>query len=192
MLGCQRGCGWGWLREQGVGGGPLPADPGAVALSGVDCPDGLARCIEGQVEVSRLAKLARPCRGPEGVCSCPWEPIGSCARGCVVDGLEVLMDRGLATTQLCLPELDAGRPAAVSQPARVATATCDEGELYRCTAGEVIDCDARSVIASCSRGCSAEGAAVDDTSPTMPGRVQRPGGSASLKREAAFAILCSH
>lgn len=172
--------------------GAHPADPGVVALTGVDCPDGLARCREGEVQVSRLAKLAQPCRGPESACSCPWDPVAFCARGCLVDGLEMVMDEGVASTQLCSPEVEAGllalppRGGPGGGPGEgEGVSRCDEGVLYRCDNGALVDCGARSVIARCLRGCSAREISVDGIS-------QSSDGGAPVQREVAFAILCSH
>jgi hypothetical protein len=174
--GCQRGCGREWLRDHGVVSGRHSMAPGSLALTGVDCPDGLARCIDGEVEISRLAKISLPCNGPEGACTCPWDALASCVRGCVVDGVQFVMEPTRAEEQLCVPAPDAGR-LVVDRPATGALASCEEGELFRCAAGAVVDCNAHSAIASCARGCSAEGASIDD--------------AASVGREAAYAILCS-
>ena len=149
--------------------------PGAGALNAVDCPDGLARCTEGVVESSRLARIPQPCRGTPEQCSCPWERLAECHRGCVVDGLEVVVEREKAGAQLCAPEADAGamaRTLAVTSPSR-----CDEEEAYRCAGGAVVSCSESAVVAICTRGCSVEGASVDREQP--------------VSREAAFAILCS-
>jgi hypothetical protein len=144
----------------------------------------LARCAEGVVEASRLARVAQPCRGPETGCSCPWDRLADCAHGCAIEGLEVVIDRAEAPRQLCAPEADAsdgipwirGATEAVGRRAEA----CDDGQLYRCAQGVVVDCRARVVLASCARGCFAEGAAIDDE-----------GQDESVSREAAFAILCS-
>ena len=174
--GCERGCGWRWLREHGIEPGSSRTEPGFPALSGVDCPDGLARCNQGEVEVSRLAKVV--CRGPETPCDCPWEPLASCPRGCVADGLELIIDPSHAAIQLCRPE---ERMAILTSDAGAAQAEgCEEDELYRCGAGAIMDCRAHLVIARCARGCFAEGAAITEGD-----------GEAVMQREAAFAILCS-
>jgi hypothetical protein len=185
-VGCERGCGWGWLRAHGVGGALPISGRGALPIEGLDCPDGLARCVEGTVETSRLAVIPQPCRGPESVCACPWErAASSCERGCVADGIEVVIDRAQATTQLCAPRRDANTAiawrAVLANPKTAPPApTCDEGQLYRCTAGSVVDCAAHVVLASCTRGCFADGAAIDESAPELP-----------IAREAAFAIFCS-
>ncbi len=164
-----------WLRELGVRGGPeanaVEKQPPGV----VDCPDGLARCIDGTVEVSRLGERTRPCRGPERSCECPWEPLDRCGRRCVAEGIEVVMDRGRALVQLCEGDADAGP---VQSEAAPSLAMCDEEQLYRCRASAIVDCLAHRTVLSCPRGCVADGASIDDA-------------DGPVAREAAFAILCS-
>jgi len=182
-LGCERGCARSWLRDHGVGGPTATSTPGHVPVAGIDCPDGIARCTEGTVETSRLARIGQPCRGPETACSCPWDRVGDCARGCVADGLEVVMDRSQATRQLCLPDPTATASRMRGQSADDAgppAATCEEGQLYRCANGFVVDCSAHAVLGSCTRGCFTEGASI--------GEVAR---EETVSRVAAFAILCS-
>lgn len=154
-------------------------------MAGIDCPDGIARCTDGALEVSRLAHIGQPCRGPETACSCPWDRLGDCARGCAADGLEVVIDRSQAARQLCLPD-PPGRGGASWTLGRYAdasgtpAATCEEGQLYRCANGFVIDCGTHEVLGSCTRGCFREGAAIEAVTQEE-----------SISREAAFAILCS-
>jgi hypothetical protein len=181
---CERGCAWGWLRQHGAGEGregpegqsarSSPAS-GSLSVNAIDCPDGLARCLAGNIEASHLTAIPWPCHGPASVCACPWEHAASCANGCVVDGLELAMERGRAAAQLCALGVDAGPLVYPSDIALVAG--CDEGQLYRCSTGAIIDCALRKSIAHCVRGCAAEEAFVDDGQP--------------VRREAAFAILCS-
>jgi hypothetical protein len=158
-----------------VGSNGRRAPAGSTAANAVDCPDGLARCNGGVVEASRLAMISQPCRGTPEQCSCPWERVAECDRGCVVDGLEVIAERDTAGVQLCAPALDAGPPAralAVTSPGR-----CDEEQLYRCAGGAVVACAEGAVVGICVRGCFVEGASVDV--------------EMTVSREAAFAILCS-
>jgi hypothetical protein len=150
-----------------------------MPLDAVDCPDGLARCAEGNVEVSLLASIPRPCLRPPAECACPWERVGVCDRGCVVDGIELVMERRYAAAQLCAAPPDAGVGMPLSgaiPPARA----CEEGQLYRCDAGRVVDCRENAVIGRCVLGCFADGAAIDAE--------ERP---LHVAREEAFAILCS-
>lgn len=149
-----------------------------MPVQGIDCPDGLARCVEGRVEASRLAVIPQPCRGPENHCQCPWDEVAVCDRGCTADGVELVIDKEAAARQLCQP---AGGDASFVRPAsagRRAPQPCDEGQLYRCFEGDIIDCVATQVAGSCIRGCFTEGASIDEASP-------------GVSREAAYAILCS-
>jgi hypothetical protein len=164
------------LREHGVGGPPPPTMPGSLPTDVIDCPDGLARCNQGHVETSRLAVVARDCRGPEDACTCPWDPAGVCRNGCAADGLELVMERAMALAQLCAMIPDAG-PVGVEAKGPIQS-TCEEGQLYRCVAGAVVDCVTQWIVGSCVRGCVAPGASIDDDG--IP-----------VRREAAFAILCS-
>jgi hypothetical protein len=180
--GCERGCAREWLAERGLGA-PGPSSPGPMPLYAVDCPDGLAQCDEGAVSASRLATVPMPCRGPANDCTCPWEPAGACASGCVAEGVEVVVEKGLAARQLCASGRDAGvfaLPMSSAVGAGGATpnadAACDEGDRYRCSGGHVVECATSMVVARCLRGCFAEGTSIDDD---------------AVSREAAFAILCS-
>jgi len=175
LFGCERGCARSWFEEHGVGRDGKRQAPGSPALNAVDCPDGLARCSDGVVEVSRLTMIPQPCRGTPEQCSCPWEREAECDQGCVVDGLMVIVDREKGSTQLCAPAADAGATARVlpvSSPS-----TCDEEQLYRCAGGAVVSCAESAVVGRCVRGCFTEGASVEGELP--------------VSREAAFAILCS-
>jgi hypothetical protein len=176
LAGCDRGCGW--LGERGVG--VAPSVTGALPRPVVDCPDGLARCEEGTVSVSRLATLSSPCTGPATVCSCPWEAVAACPDGCAADGVELVVDRARAARQLCAPGRDGG--AFVTSPATPAAAgdaaetPCDEGDRYLCAAGRVVECASGAAVGQCLRGCFADGTSIGDD---------------GVSREAAFAILCS-
>jgi hypothetical protein len=206
MAGCERGCARGWLRERGMGGAPAPSVSRSFPVNAMDCPDGLARCVEGRIEVSRLAVIAQPCRGPESACACPWEPLAWCGRGCVAPGVELIIERDAAAAQLCAPAVAASASRVSPRPSdqREGHAGdgggawdggpgsdggqprsgwqewggrngCDEGQLYRCQDGRVVDCTGRAVVAECPQGCFAEGAFIAD----------------DVSREGAFAILCS-
>jgi hypothetical protein len=174
--GCERGCGS--VGERGIGA----VSPGATNVLPrpvVDCPDGLARCEEGTVSVSRLATVPVPCRGAPGTCTCPWEALAACPAGCAADGVEVVVDRARARTQLCAPGPDAGvfaSPSAASSPPSDAGEACDEGDRYLCAGGRIIECALRAVVGQCLRGCFTEGASIGDD---------------GVSREAAFAIMCS-
>ena len=143
----------------------------------VDCPDGLARCEAGEVEVSRLAAIPQPCKGQPKDCACPWERIATCpGEVCVADGVELVVERSHAAAQLCAPGADAGPLSLAPPPGALPTTPCDEGELYKCAGGNVVGCSANAVLAQCLRGCAAEGTGIDEE---------------GVDREAAVAILCS-
>lgn len=171
---CQRGCASSWLGEHGVGPEGV-SPPGAAPLGAIDCPDGLGRCSGGVVEVSRLTSIPQPCKGSPESCACPWDRLGDCEEGCVVDDVDVVIERDVALRQLCAPHGDAGAVARVLP--EQSPAGCDEAELYRCVGGSIIACKEHAVVASCARGCVRDGASLDDDTP--------------VRREAAFAILCS-
>ncbi|MGH7294169.1 MAG: hypothetical protein ACRELB_04520 [Polyangiaceae bacterium] len=174
LSGCERGCARTWLKERGASERGVRA-PGAQPVNGVDCPDGLARCTGGVVTASRLAVIEQPCKGTAEQCSCPWERVGECERGCVADELEVVVDRGAAMRQLCAPPRDAGPVARELAPPPASR--CEEGELYRCASGSVVSCADHAVVAVCAKGCATEGGSLDDDMP--------------VAREAAYAVLCS-
>jgi hypothetical protein len=153
------------------------APRGAAPMNALDCPDGLARCTGGVVEASRLATIPQPCKGAPESCVCPWERLGECGRGCVVDGLEMVVDRGVALPQLCAPALDSGTTTARIATGAPEAADCDEDVTYRCSGGAVVACSEHRVVATCERGCFAEGTEIGSDPP--------------VHREAAFAILCS-
>jgi hypothetical protein len=171
---CERGCARRWLDEHATGE-PPSSGKGSLPLNAIDCPDGLARCSGGVIEASRLARIPQPCQGRPEACTCPWDRVGDCDRGCVADDVELVIPRERALPQLCAPDRDAG--AFTRGPAGEVPRGCDEGQLYRCAAGSVVACHENAVVATCVRGCFEEGAAIDEDEP--------------IEREAAFAILCS-
>jgi hypothetical protein len=190
LAGCDRGCD-GCLGKAGTGATPSLGLE-SLPLRAVDCPDGLARCENGVVSVSRLAILPMPCPGPPGACTCPWETVDECASGCAADGVELTVERARARTQLCAPGPDdrayaAPLDATPSPPVApapwdatpsppVAPAPCEEGERYRCAGGHVIECASNLALGRCVKGCFAEGTSIGDD---------------AVSRETAFAILCS-
>jgi hypothetical protein len=149
--------------------------PGAQAVAAIDCPDGLARCSGGVVEVSRLARITQPCKGTAEQCTCGWERVGECDRGCVVDELVAVVDRTAAFRQLCALEADAAAPARLI--AAPPASQCEEEDLYRCAGSAIVACADRAVVALCAKGCATEGGSLGTDVP--------------VSREAAFAILCT-
>jgi hypothetical protein len=174
LAGCDRGCGAliGHLAERrGVGPTALGK---SLPLQGLDCPDGLARCEEGAVSVSRLATIPAPCQGPPEACRCPWDHATDCPGPCAADGVEVVVERD-AAAQLCSPQ--GGWPFVLpSQVPRTSPVPCEEGDRYECSGSAVIECVSNTIVGTCLRGCQRDGAAVDDD---------------RVSRVAAFAILCS-
>jgi hypothetical protein len=151
-----------------------PSPRGSFPLTGVDCPDGLARCSGGIVETSRLASIPQRCNGPPERCGCPWERAGDCDRTCVADGVEFVVPHDRAISQLCAPAPD--EPLSMPAPPDVVAFACDEGERYRCQSGLVVACAGNAVIGRCVRACVFDVQSVDDD---------------SVSREGAFAILCT-
>jgi hypothetical protein len=174
LSGCQRGCARRWVEERSAEKA-APGGPSTPAMNAIDCPDGLARCSGGVVQVSRLASIPLPCTGPVEHCTCPWERATECELACAVDDVEVVLEAAKAGRQLCAPPQDATPFVRAMHAA--ATVGCDEEELYRCAAGAVVACAEKAVVATCVRGCATEGGSV--------------GGEGVVSREAAFAILCS-
>ena len=152
-----------------------PGGAGSPAMNAIDCPDGLARCSGGVVQVSKLASIPLPCTGPVEHCTCPWERAMECNAGCVADDVEVVLDVTRAGRQLCAPPRDAA-PTVRALPTP-SPAACEEEQLYRCVGGGVVACAENALVATCVRGCVTEGAALDR--------------DVAVSREAAFAILCS-
>jgi hypothetical protein len=191
--GCERGCLSRWIAERGAppspGGATASPDRG-LELAGTDCSDGLLRCVGGRIEASRLAHLPHPCgadrsgEAHRAACACPWDPLGRCASGCAVDGLEVLgapSDAGAA--QLCRPDAPVARPLLPDDPAP--TEVC-AGRSVACVDGIVRTCEAAGRVtrplAVCLHGC-AMAVAIDSTGDTAdPGAAARPDG--------LVAILC--
>jgi hypothetical protein len=164
-----------------------------LPLNAIDCPDGLARCVDGVVEVSRVFSYASPCVGPPDKCTCPWERVVACDRGCAADDVEIVLAREKAGAQLCAPAAAEvfARPHVVANEADGATpsfalarALCGGGagadpEPYRCAAGNVVACATdggdSAVIATCLRGCAEDPSYLEDD---------------RLTRDQAVALLC--
>ena len=160
--------------------GPEAKGSGGLALGGIDCSDGLARCSGGMVEVSRAYHVPDPCHGPEERCRCPWERIDECPQGCAADGVELDLPREEAVKQLCVPSEPVSLPL-VEAGAPPLTACDGEGsaERYRCEQSKVLMCGTPppQFIASCTRGCRREGEALDEE---------------DLPSQAAVLLLCRH
>ena len=183
--GCERGCLAGWLSDRGVATGPKPPGQGsAPQLAAIDCPDGLARCGNGIVQVSRAYQYADPCTGSPEQCTCPWERLGDCAKGCVVDGLVIDEPRERAIPQLCAPTpaaanvTDARAEFSGPPPADAIASACDAA--YVCEHRAVVACGPPArVVGACTAGCAREGQSMDTDDESAP-----------LTPTAALAVLC--
>jgi hypothetical protein len=210
---CERGCARDWLVRQGVVEGTpsttAARSASASPLGANDCPDGLARCRDGVVEVSELAVIPQPCNLPPPRCSCPWRAAAACETFCVADGAEVVVEATLAARQLCAPSQDAGAVMQVTPVVGAPTAVgrtpegrngrnetvgrTPEGRNGRnetvgrigCADGQLYRCSGRDVV-SCREnaiiGTCIRGCFADDAYLED---------DSVLGREAAFAILCS-
>jgi hypothetical protein len=168
---CDKGCADAESVREVLGSRALGRE---LSLAATDCPDGLARCEQGVISVSRLATIPAPCPGSPESCRCPWDRTIDCPNGCAADGVEVPMERD-AAVQLCMPQ-GGGLPALPSPAPPPAPSPCEEGDRFECRNGAIVDCAANVVLATCLRGCHREGGAIDDD---------------RASRVAAFAILCS-
>lgn len=195
--GCERGC----LRRAAErviapGGGDLPRIGGDLPATAA-CPDGLARCAGGRVlAIGRLPPDAK-C-SPEG-CRCPWDDLGACERGCVLEGVEIEVPRSRARAQLCVPTVGEGgavtggtfafpvpsgslpAPAHDDGGEPTADVHCDI-ERYRCDTGVVFKCAGGALsVARCAFGCATEGgtleaeASVEQATQLLCARAADPG-----------------
>lgn len=152
-------------------------------LSGTDCSDGLARCVAGHVEVSRLGHVPHPCEPRAGVtCACPWDDVGACEVGCAAEHLEISAEPDAAKSQLCSPRRAVERELLPDEVPRDVCA----GLGFSCVDNVVRECSeiGRPVraIARCIDGC-ASGVNV----PLIEG-TDRPG--APTRLDGVVAILC--
>lgn len=165
--GCEHGCLTTWLARQGLGGTTpgssgreAPIEPRPVLdLSGTDCSDGLLRCVEGEVEASRVAHLPNGCganQNPEGRlgCTCPWERVLRCGSGCVEEGLEVIAFPDAGAAQLCRPETPVARPLLATE---TSTTEICANEGFACVENIVRVCDQPGqpvrLVGKCLHGC---------------------------------------
>jgi hypothetical protein len=178
LAGCERGCAKSWLAERGIGESPKTSPSAIVPLNALDCPDGLARCRDGVVEVSVLATIPHPCAGAPESCVCPWTQLGTCGHACTVDGLELVVEREHAEAQLCAP-------AAADALSRAPDATtplvpCDV-RGYRCDGNVLEQCDddgaTPRALAVCTHRCAEPGGVIDADGVTG---------------DQAVALLCAH
>jgi hypothetical protein len=150
-----------WLTSRKSEDQPSPTQRGSLRLQEVDCPAGLARCVEGAVEIAQVFRHPEPCTGQAEQCACPWQVVGRCPGACVSDGVSLPLTAARAVRQLCAPgpaDPAAGQPPPLGSPPPVA---CGD-EPYRCTGSKVVACPAARIVASCTTGCSEEGQTLDD------------------------------
>jgi hypothetical protein len=112
--GCERGCATRWTRRAQTATASTAAFQPAL-----DCPDGLAQCVGGVVEVSELARIPMPCSKTEGhgQCECPWKTVAECPHGCLADGTVIVAPADRATATLCLDPLHPRDAASLDEEA---------------------------------------------------------------------------
>ncbi len=160
VAGCERGC---LTRRADELGGRTAAS--AFAVTGTDCPPGVARCRDGNVEVAIAGHVPAACAGE--ACRCPYRFELRCPRDCASPGAEIAMEPALARAQLCA----AVDRSFAAPPVATADVSCEGA--YRCRAGQVVQCGQRAV-ARCVFGC-----ATDDALDEAP------------SDEAAVDVLCA-
>jgi hypothetical protein len=167
------------VQKAGFSADPSAPAEGWFGLGEVDCPDGLARCNGGVVQVSVAARRPAHCSGNAEVCACPWAVVASCSGVCVADGVEAFLPSDRASAQLCAPAPDAAvfaRPAMAAGTLPPLGEAC-EGEGVACLGSTVARCEPTPrLLGSCVRGCSTSGLV----------------GANGLADDQVMAILCSH
>lgn len=146
---CERGCLSTWLADKGVGA------PKENLLARTDCPPGLARCLDGKVQLSQGEAVCP-------TCACPWRTAVTCAAGCAAEGVVVVRDADRARG-LC--KSGPGESFFRSPPADAPAVRCDgHGERFVCRGGVVGACPGTEgvPVANCAYGCVSEGETLDD------------------------------
>jgi len=103
----------------------------------VDCPPGLSRCVDGRLEKSALGTVS-------GTATCPWVPLGDCPGDCV-EGIVLPEEHA---RQLCLVE-----GGVLLRRSAAGADDCHDAR-FECAASQVIDCDAKQIVATCTQGCA--------------------------------------
>jgi hypothetical protein len=138
-------------------------------MRSIDCPDGLARCTGGVVEVSRLASRPDPCAGSREACECPWDRLSPCRLGCVAEDVEVVVSRERAVAQLCAPEPGGGAAYVEAPPPfEDGGIDCADGR-YICAGSWIVSCSSDTPphrLARCINGCTSEALTLDDDTLT--------------------------
>jgi hypothetical protein len=131
----------------------------AVAVK-QDCPTGLARCVNGAVEITEGRAT---CPG----CPCGWKRVQVCQKGCIAEGLELVRDPADAPT-LCAES----KLAAMPPPGEVPLVNCPAGDRFWCHDHTVFACPqgASAVpVNICTYGCREEGDGLGDPSIDIGG-----------------------
>jgi hypothetical protein len=148
VTGCERGC----VREWTGGDGSL----GKAATQQQDCPTGMARCVEGAVEVAEG-------RAPCPTCLCSWRRVLGCDAGCAAEQVELARDP-LEPATFCRSSTNA---FAALPPAKVAPARCPADARFLCHGGLVFACPPSSdsvAVNECTFGCEREDESLDEPS----------------------------
>src|SRR5262245_1797921 len=117
LLGCERGC----LSKR-----LAATEDVGLPMQQIDCPDGLARCVDGRLERSRLATTS-------GAEPCPWTPLGECeGEGECVEGVMLSEEHA---RQLCRTA-DSG---AIFRTSPAGADDCHDTR-WECEASRVFDC----------------------------------------------------
>jgi hypothetical protein len=152
LSGCERGClttWWDSHTTSGAGGQQSLTPPPAEKPG---CVSGFVRCSGGSVQASR-AQVGTHCT-PEG-CLCPWDDIGKCAFGCVLEGVPIEMPLDAGVLQLCAPDDNLGPTAVVNreESGDAGDEVACEIEGFFCMNGRVSSCgNPRSAV--CAHGCA--------------------------------------
>jgi len=168
LVGCERGC----LATK-TSSTSSTRSGSASDLSGTDCSDGMVRCVQGRIEVSRLAHLPHPCGDPNalekrGACTCPWDVIGQCSSGCAEDALEVLATADAGAAKVCRADGPVARPILPGDPFEPSVCSF---EGVQCADGIIRHCDGAGrpsrAIALCFSGCD-PAVGIDHGAPANP------------------------
>jgi hypothetical protein len=135
-------------RERGVVPGASAQTP---VSRGTDCVPDLFRCREGTVERSLPGFVPDPCEGPTERCTCPWQRVDACAKGCAsAPAHELFLEHDAGATQLCAAE-----PAAVFGGAVPEGVACDDEGDVACAKSVVVRCERPPrLLATCTHGCA--------------------------------------
>jgi hypothetical protein len=140
LASCDRGC----VSKMTLGDSPVSS---AMAVK-QDCPPGLARCVEGAVEITEGRAMCP-------TCPCTWKRVEVCSKGCVIENVELVRDPERAKS-LC----KGAHVAATTPEADAGAGECpNEGERFFCHHATVFACPGASAVpvATCTNGCADDG-----------------------------------